>query len=346
MTNISPEPQEHLHPKRLHGSETKHVLVATADTPHRVMSAGQAIIFVLLTLLVGMILNSSSLYTRATTMNPSITRTVAMKTLRPFDLVSRAVGLTSLRQHSRSALNLPRDDKVDTFTFSKEKFTAPPVTTTLPVLGPTNKVSMWIIGDSLSITPSESMLSRFPANDFDIQGTEGHVSTGIARPDVFNWFTTINDYVVAHHPKVVVATFGANDDQWLYGGAGAVGPFGSAQWIREYRRRVSSTLDFLASQGTHTIWVAIPPVRDPARDAHYRLINQITRHAVAAHKDSASYVETAPAFTNPDGSYSDSLPINGTPTVLRTPDGVHFTRTGGDVISDLVLKTLHKLYSF
>lgn len=333
--------------KRERLDSTKRVLMSQADQPHSVMTAGNTIIFVLLTVLIGTILNSSALYVKATAMKPSPARTISMGFLRPFDIASRKVGLTSIRQDTRSAMDLPRDDKIDTFTFKNAKLAAPPVTQkTVPVLSPANKLTVWIIGDSLSITPGESMLRSFSGDYFDIYGLDGQVSTGLARPDVFNWFTHINEFVAQRKPELVIATFGANDDQYLFGGSGAVGPFGSQAWRDEYSNRVATTLDFLASQGTHTLWIAIPPVRDPVRNDRYALINELTRNAIANRPTTATYVETAKAFTNPDGSYSDSIVINGTPTLLRAPDGIHFTRAGGDVINNLVIEKLHTLYSF
>ena len=47
----------------------------------------------------------------------------------------------------------------------------------------------------------------------------------------------------------------------------------------------------------------------------------------------------------PDGTYQDSVPVNGTLTLLRAPDGIHFTRAGGNVMSDLILKKVQTLYS-
>lgn len=333
-------------PKRRRQSG-KHVLVSTTQTPHKVMNAGQAIIFVLVTVLVGTILNASSMYTKASAMQPSLKRDVAMTTLRPFDIASRAIGLTSLRQQPRQALGLNRDDKIDTFTFEDtKKKVAAPKPKVLPLLGPENKLNVWIIGDSLSITPGESMTRNLPADAFNILGLQGQVSTGLARPDVFNWFTNINDFVVANKPGLVVATFGANDDQYLFGPSGAIGPFGSQNWKNEYATRVGSTLDFLANQGVRTLWIEIPPVRDPARRDRYSIINEVVSAEVKKRPDSATWVETKQAFTNPDGSYSDAIVINGVPTLLRAPDGIHFTRAGGDVISSLVLAKLRELYRF
>lgn len=342
--DISPEPN--IEPRKdLKKSSTKHVMVEEAAQPHQVMTAGQSIIFVVLTIIVGVILNSSSLYVKATAMEDSFARDVAVNALKPFDAISRGIGLTSVRKEVRSAMDLPRDDKIDTFTFSGTNFSKVPQTT-LPQLGPTNKLSMWLIGDSLSVTPSESMLGSFSQENFNILGMDGRVSTGLSRSDVFNWFTHINNFVVANKPQVIVATFGANDDQPIFTGTGYVGPFASEAWKAKYKELISSTLDFLASQGVHTLWIEIPPVRDPARNDRYRIINEVNKQAVLAHPKTATYVETKAAFTNPDGSYSDSIVINGTPTLLRAADGVHFTRAGGNVISNLVTAKLATLYKF
>lgn len=347
MTDPSPTNKKHISPIHEKMSTTKRVLVSRAEQPHQVMTAGQAISFVFLTVIIGMILNSSSLYIKASGMKPSWQRSVSMKILRPFDLTMRATGITSVRQVPRYALDLGRDDEVDTFVFNKiAQPTAPPVTTTLPTLTPENKLSTWIVGDSLSITPGESIMRIFPTSAFDIKGMSGQVSTGLARPDVFNWFTHINDFVVNNHPQLIIITFGANDDQYLYSDSGPIGPFGSEAWRAQYATRVGSTLDFLANQGVYTIWIAIPPVRDPVRNDRYQIINDVVRTSVSARPATASYIETKKAFTNPDGTYSDSPLLNGTPTLLRAQDGIHFTRAGGDVIANLVLTKLHTLYQF
>ncbi len=334
-------------PKQKLKESPKRVLVSSADRPHNVMTAAQAIKLVFAIIFIGTILNSSALHTKATAMKPSPIKTVSLAVLNPFDKVSRAIGITSVRQIPREALELGRDDKIDTFSFKNEKKQQPiKKPKVLPVLSPENRLDVWIIGDSLAITPGESMVRSFPTSAFNIQGLQGLVSTGIARPDVFNWFTSINDFVVTAKPQLVIATFGANDDQYLFGSSGPIGPFGSQAWKDEYSLRVSSTLDYLANQGVHAVWIEIPPVRDPERNARYQIINEVTRKATQARPDTTTYVETSVAFTNPDGSYADAIFIDGVPTLLRAPDGIHFTRAGGDIISNLVLEKLRTLYTF
>ena len=45
-----------------------------------------------------------------------------------------------------------------------------------------------------------------------VGGIDGHIATGLTRPDVFNWFKRADDQVKALRPNVVVLNFGANDD--------------------------------------------------------------------------------------------------------------------------------------
>ena len=60
-------------------------------------------------------------------------------------------------------------------------------------------------------------------------GVDGHVSTGLARPEVFNWAAYLAGISATLKPDVVVFTSGSNDDQTLTGDGGGQ-PFGSDGW--------------------------------------------------------------------------------------------------------------------
>lgn len=318
------------------------------DTLTKTINAAKLLQLVLLTLVFGILLNSSHFYVRAKTWDDSVTRTLTVNVLKPFAAISDTIKLDYLRSKSREALGLTRDDRIDTFEFKRNTNEKVEIITptTLPKLTPENKLTSWIIGDSLAAIPGESLLAQLPTSSFDVLGLDSKVSTGLARPDVFNWFSYINDFVTSRHPKTLIASFGANDDQTLYGEGGSIGPFGSDAWRNEYSNRINSMLDFLAANGVYTLWVEIPPVRDPVRNERYQIINDITRQAIANHPSSATYIETKVAFTTPEGNYNDSLVVNGVETLVRSPDGIHFTRAGGDIIASLVITKLHTLYGF
>lgn len=303
---------------------------------------------IILTLIFAIFFNSSSLYVKATTWNDSIAKTVAINILKPLSTISKAIGINTIRSKSREAVGFQRDDKIDTFEFktTKSEVLVPLIPTTIAQLSPTNKLSSWIIGDSLATTPGESLLNKLSVDSFDVYGLDSRVSTGFSRPDFFNWASNIQDFVMSRKPKTIIISIGANDDQSIFIDGNNIGPFASNEWKDAYLRRLNATLDFTQAYDIHVFWVEIPPVRDPVRNDRYKTINDLTRDAINAHPAYATLVETKAAFSDANGNYSDSLPINGVETLLRAPDGIHFTRAGGNLVADLIIGKLHEFYKF
>ena len=64
------------------------------------------------------------------------------------------------------------------------------------------------------ITPGYSIVRAAIASPViqSVGGVDGHVATGLTRPDVFNWFQELTTQVKLLHPNVVVLNFGANDN--------------------------------------------------------------------------------------------------------------------------------------
>ena len=53
----------------------------------------------------------------------------------------------------------------------------------------------------------------------DVVGVESRLSTGLARTDLYNWFTRIQQVPRQLHPDVVVFSFGADDAHDYMGAA-------------------------------------------------------------------------------------------------------------------------------
>ena len=79
---------------------------------------------------------------------------------------------------------------------------------------PQKKLRLWIAGDSLVITPGYSIVRAAGGSPVieSVGGIDGHIATGLTRPDVFNWFSELTTQVKALRPNVVVLNFGANDN--------------------------------------------------------------------------------------------------------------------------------------
>lgn len=308
------------------------------------MAAGHVILVVVLALVVGTILNAPGLYKTARTQPDGWRRDVALGVMTPVKWISVHLGLSLPREFLQSAVGQEGADSINTFipapvAVADNAMTTP---TTTPVATPYNKVRIWVAGDSLAETPGQSFLRRADGQVTDIKGLDSRVSTGLARPDVFNWFAHVKSETARLNPQVVVLTFGANDDQSLVGGPGGrtVGPFGSDAWKEEYRRRVGAMMDQVITEDRKIIWTGIPIVRNDERAARYAELNTIYREEAAKRPGKVFFVDTWPLFTAPDGAYTEDLVVDGSPQRVRAPDGIHFDRAGGNIIADAQLRTL------
>jgi hypothetical protein len=228
--------------------------------------------------------------------------------------------------------------------------TGPTTTTTIPkrAFSPSLMARLWVGGDSLSIEPGESIINQSVATQAIgiLQSVDGHVSTGLARPEVFNWPAYLADVVARESPDAMVLTIGSNDDQTLTG-VGGVGPLGSAPWQAEYRRRVGGLMDQVTASGKVTLfWVGIPEMRNVTRyETRYKLINSIIRSEAEARPGRVYFVDTVPALAGPDGGYADYITnLDGTVVRIRSGDGIHFERAGADRVATAVLAVMNQAF--
>lgn len=315
------------------------------------MSAGHVVVVMVVAALVGGLLNAAGIRKTADAQPVGIRRDVARFFAEPLYDVSRALWIDQVRRGLQAVTGRTGDDDIDASlpdpVTADGAGTDPTATTTLPprktVFTPADRMRLWIGGDSLAITPGQSFVNLAPSTEvIDVAGNnvDGYVGTGLARPEVFNWPAHMLDAIAQDDPDVMVLTLGSNDDQVLTGDGG-VGPFGSPEWITEYRRRVGGMMDVVAGDGSRTmIWVGAPIMRNEERsETRYGVINDIYREEAAKRPGRVSYVDVYDRYTV-DGGYADY--VDG--VQVRTADGIHFSRAGGDRIAQVILDTLRGAY--
>ena len=320
------------------------------------MAAGHAVIVLLIAAIVGSLLNAAGIRKTANGQPVGLRRDVARFFAEPLYDVSNALQITELRKGIQSIAGRTGDDDINaalpspitTPTTPGGTSEGPPATTTTTAprrkqaFSPTKPLKVWVGGDSLSITPGESLVNLAPGTEvMDVANNfvDGHVATGLARPEVFNWPDHMLDVIAADQPNAIVITLGSNDDQSLTG-EGGVGPYGSPEWMTEYRRRVGGMMDALTANSDRIVfWLGVPVLRVRSED-RYNPINQIFREEAAKRPGRVVYIDLDTPFRGPDGGYADY--ING--VQVRTPDGTHFTRAGGDQVAQIVIDAMNKAY--
>lgn len=337
----------------------------TGDDGRRLGTAGHALVVSVLALAFGALLSAPGLHKSATSLQPGLERDVALALTGPLAGVSGALQLDEPRALVKAAIGRSSDDKIDTAvviptapavpkpsspSVTKPVVTPKPEPPTKVAFTPTKKLRLWIAGDSLVITPGYSIVRATLATPViqSVGGVDGRVATGLERPDVFNWFKEIATQVKTLKPDVVVLHFGGNDDHSYMTGLPegvSIGDFGTASWKKEYGRRVGGVMDTVARAGGHTIWLGLPITRSPEQTQRFDTINAVVVQQAKKRPATVTYIDTYTTFAGDDGGFAEYLQDRRDRLVkVRTGDGVHFERAGGDMIARMVLKQLNELY--
>lgn len=194
---------------------------------------------------------------------------------------------------------------------------------------------VYVGGDSVVRDAGESFL-RLSADDKRLRtALHYEIATGLARPDHFDWPTTLVGDAAALHPEVAILMFGGNDAQGIVGPDGQVfGQVDSPGWRAEYGRRVAAVMDALHARDRVIFWVGQPPMRDTGFDQRVAVINEVVAEQ-AEDRPWVTYVDPADVLGGPDGRYVDRRP--GTDADLRQSDGVHLSRAGADLLAGHLL---------
>ena len=312
-------------------------------------------------LAIGLQLNAPGLHKSATIQPEGWKRDVALAVTGPLETVSHALLLDRPRKGLKAALGRQGDDVVDTDVGEADSEepsqTEPTQTEPEPPAPPKRErftarkpLRLWIAGDSLAIVPGQSILREISGNRAvePVGEIEGRLSTGLERPDVYNWFTRTREVMQKEKPRAVVVMFGGNDDHGYMTGLPegvSISSFGSQTWREEYRRRVATIMNTATRNGALIVWIGLPITKDTEQTRRYDTINAIVQAEAAKRPGRASYLDTYFFFAGKDGGYAQYVEDrSGRLVKMRADDGVHFERSAGDLIADEVLERIEERY--
>ena len=328
------------------------------DTP-RPMAAGHVIVAVVVALLGGGVLNAQALTEAAARQPFGFARTVSVIAATPFRGVAGLLGLdaphTILSRAAAGATGVAppvgsQPDAAADAPVTEEPTPAvdPNAVATRPTEtatsrgNPTRKdpLRVWVGGDSLTSEFGPALSDRLARTKRAKADVEFRFSTGLARPDFFNWPGRLRAIAEKDDPDVFVVMFGANDGQNIEV-RGEVLAFGSAEWRQEYGRRVDLVMDRLGNEGRSLYWVGQPIMRSPDFDAKMQALNDVYREQ-ARGRDDVEYVDTRQLFSAGGGFAAYLRDGSGTSVLMRQQDGVHLTRAGGERLTTVVYNKIAK----
>jgi hypothetical protein len=216
-------------------------------------------------------------------------------------------------------------------------------TTTVPVNPklPTAAVPLrvLIVGDSLGLDMGGALQDDLAQTGVVNAALDARESTGLTRPDYFNWPAELAQDLKTVSPQVVVIMIGANDAQDFLGPPDV--PYTSPQWNPMYAQRVAQFMAEAASGGATVIWVGMPPMQNPALSTQMADIDALDQAQAAAAKPPVTFLSTFKSLGTPQGAYTAFITSNAGQVVnVRTPDGTHLTPGGSQVVAQQVITQL------
>jgi hypothetical protein len=312
--------------------------------------AGRVLVIGLVGLVLAALLNADSLVEQAERKPFGWSRDLSLTIWHPVQDVSHFTRLHLVRDYVDRAIGRDDDGDDADFEFPPETGTAAPggeqpggtTSTTVPpepeLRTPTaeDPLRVWVGGDSMSQVFGQSLVSFVDGTGVMTSSLDYRISTGLTRPDYFNWPAHLTEEMERLDPEAVVIMFGANDAQGMEVD-GQVFERLSEPWQAEYRRRVAGTMDLLRADGRIVYWVGQPIMRDAGFSDRMAQLNAIYR-SEAELRPWVRYIDSYAMFSDANGAYEAFLPgVDGTVQDLRQGDGIHLSRPGGDLLARAVL---------
>jgi uncharacterized protein len=165
----------------------------------------------------------------------------------------------------------------------------------------------------------------------------GKHSSGLARPDFFDWWREASRLVARHDPTLIIVMMGGNDGQDLLesNGKGRV-RWGGEEWEEQYAARIESFLNTLEAGPRAVLWLELPPMRGARFEKKVEYIRGIQRETLSG-IPSTRYVPVGDLLRDSAGRLLQTLRLEGGATcTVHDSDGVHLTQKAGWALAEWV----------
>jgi uncharacterized protein len=324
----------------------------------RLMPAGRVLVVILVTLLAWTLLYAPTLKRAAEASALGARRTASLAFLRPIAAVSDWIGLNELAGSIERAVGRDQGRPGGAFVPPPEDIPLTPEGENDPgenggkggegdgataeadsIRAPTpeRKLRVAIVGDSLAAGLGYFAERVFLPRLVRISG-QGRISTGLARPDYFNWPYTMHRIVDRFDPDLVIVMLGENDHQSLQSVHGRrEAQIGTSEWPPAYRERVLRMMRIATSRGAKVVWAGLPISADFRLRDHSRRQNEIFEFAASITNDVA-YFDAWDRFRDPAGGYTAFFRQGGRVILIREGDGLHFNAIGYTILAREIAK--------
>lgn len=189
-----------------------------------------------------------------------------------------------------------------------------------------------MVGDSMIAGAFGLFLERRLEQDYGLSvDRSGKSSTGLSRPDFYDWIAEVEKLRGRGGPyDAVICMFGGNDGQGQYMGRGADPTwirYGESGWDDEYRRRVVAFAKAATGGVSALYWVGMPVMGLDRLHARMRHLNRIYRGELCV-RPRANFIDIWRTLADSKGRFVQRKRLGRKRVSIRAGDGVHLTSAG------------------
>ena len=281
-----------------------------------------------------------------------------MKKFRTAEIAVLIIGLivtsivvlaVSLNGNAASTLSTTTTSSVGSTSTSTSSTTSTTSTTTTTIPQtltlPKNKhLTILEIGDSLGTDLGGGLGLQLEKSRNVTLIQKGKSETGLANGWFYSWPLHLRQFVAQYHPQLLIVFLGGNDEQGMVVN-GHAAAFNSPPWRVQYQTNIAQVMNEATLKHCSVLWVGMPVMNPNGYRQGIQVINSLFQK-VALTKANVTFLPTWNLMANAKGQFQFSARVNGVVQVLRSPDGIHPTSIGQNVIATYVIQQIRAIYHF
>lgn len=203
------------------------------------------------------------------------------------------------------------------------------------------KKRVLIIGDSMMMEGlGPTLHNRLRKRDNLDVHREGKYSSGLSRPDFYNWFENLPVMLETYQPDLLIMSLGANDTQDIVIDKKRYF-IDTKEWAEIYLQRAKDFIALADNGKRQIIWVSLPVM---GKEPYFTRTKCISKLQAEASKTAANarFINIEHLLTE-NGRYTTFYTGKNNQSIrLRSKDLIHVSSEGGEILTDYVLPSVDK----
>lgn len=203
------------------------------------------------------------------------------------------------------------------------------------------KKRVLIVGDSMMMEGlGPTLHNRLRKRDNLDVHREGKYSSGLSRPDFYNWFENLPVMLENYQPDLLIMSLGANDTQDIVIDKKRYF-IDTKAWSEIYLQRAKDFIALADNGKRQILWVSLPVM---GKEPYFTRTKCITKLQAEASKTvaNAQFINIEHLLTE-NGQYTTFYKGKNNQSIrLRSKDLIHVSSEGGEILTDYVLPSVDK----